>query len=677
MPLASGYIAELEQFHPLSVPSETYDTRLSHLASESYRISSELTFIIDNMEMDLDPPILKKAFGGIKYDQAQIEATNWEDYVGKLEKRSAPIISSLGELIRQRRTLEKDDEDLSNLKKAIGALSRFEIDIGKISQLRRFRGEFGIVDSEDLPELERSLPESVVLSVKISDKESAVFAFGSADQADRISKTLRSFDARSLAIPKDFPQNPFLATRDIDLRKEKIRQKVEEIRGKTEDTVHSISDSILGLREAADVAYSVLDELKKSGKLKRVSVVSGYVPSDLVSKLDSKISGRWPMIVQEIDPAKTYAEGMEEAETGEARADEPPTKFNSKNPVVVAHQALTTTSGSPVYGEFDPTPIIAVTFPIFYGLMFGDLGHGALMALFGGLILWRGTRDLKRWGLIFMLGGLSASFWGLFVGEIFGFDLPFNLASLVGLEPLKQALNPLTNPEGLVFNTSTVLFFVKFAIYIGIVDLYIGLFIGLYNKLRARDYPHLWSSVLPTIVGYTFFLILGFAFKGAHFNIAVLTSGNIQATIGLYGLIGSIIWLFAAGPVLVKIHRIHASVASELGASTLEFLEWVVAKFLGNTVSFVRLSVLLIVHAALLAATNLLYFSYGIATLPALIILNALIFLFEGLLVYVQGLRLHLYEFFSKFYLGTGQEFRSITPRRRHLTIKWIEQQQV
>ena len=192
------------------------------------------------------------------------------------------------------------------------------------------------------------------------------------------------------------------------------------------------------------------------------------------------------------------------------------------------------------------------------------------------------------------------------------------------------------------------------------------------NKIRTSDYWHLLATVLPTISGYTFFLIFGFAFKAEHFNLgATMNGSNTQANIGLYGLIASIIWLFLAGPLLAKSGKIHGSVLSEVGLATMEFLEWVVSKFVGNTVSYVRLAILLIVHAALLSAINLLFYSYGIYSAPIIVVLNLLVFAFEGLIVYVQSLRLHLYEFFTKFYVGTGTEFNSITPELKHVTVKW------
>jgi V/A-type H+-transporting ATPase subunit I len=89
-------------------------------------------------------------------------------------------------------------------------------------------------------------------------------------------------------------------------------------------------------------------------------------------------------------------------------------------------------------------------------------------------------------------------------------------------------------------------------------------------------------------------------------------------------------------------------------------------------VSYVRLAVMLLVHAALLLITNQ-YFGPWINPVYVVpwVLLNLIILAFEGFIVYVQDLRLHLYEFFTKFFVGTGTPFRKILPDRARIRINW------
>jgi len=61
----------------------------------------------------------------------------------------------------------------------------------------------------------------------------------------------------------------------------------------------------------------------------------------------------------------------------------------------------------------------------------------------------------------------------------------------------------------------------------------------------------------------------------------------------------------------------------------------------------------------------------GPVVLPFVVILNLLIIIFEGLIVYIQDLRLHLYEWFTKFYGGTGTPFKQLQPYAIRSEIEW------
>ena len=122
--------------------------------------------------------------------------------------------------------------------------------------MKRFHVELVILDSEDASELKKSLPESLLLVAPISEKESLALVIGSVDQSERITKSLRSFDVRPITIPKDLPQRPDLAFQEIGARKIQIDEEIKKTALKTMEAVKGINDNILGLREAADVAYS-------------------------------------------------------------------------------------------------------------------------------------------------------------------------------------------------------------------------------------------------------------------------------------------------------------------------------------------------------------------------------------------------------------------------------------
>ena len=133
----------------------------------------------------------------------------------------------------------------------------------------------------------------------------------------------------------------------------------------------------------------------------------------------------------------------------------------------------------------------------------------------------------------------------------------------------------------------------------------------------------------------------------------------------------SMFGILAGKGIAIMTGRSHeGSAAGAFGNGAIEVFERI-SSYLANTISYVRLAIMLMIHAALLLAVNmLLAFPAYVAAVP-IIIFNILIIVFEVVIVYIQDLRLHIYEFFTKFYKGTGIPFRRILPEGVRTKIRW------
>ncbi len=171
------------------------------------------------------------------------------------------------------------------------------------------------------------------------------------------------------------------------------------------------------------------------------------------------------------------------------------------------------------------------------------------------------------------------------------------------------------------------------------------------------------------------------AFIGVGYSFNVLASSspnpllgianNLLGAISLAVLVPSMVVLLAGKSVAIATGRLkEGSVLGALSNGGLEVFERI-SQFMSNTISYIRLAVMLMVHAALLLIINLMHPFTDPVYLVPWIVLNLLILAFEALVVYIQDLRLHLYEFFTKFYRGTGVPFRKIFPDRVRIDIKW------
>jgi len=221
------------------------------------------------------------------------------------------------------------------------------------------------------------------------------------------------------------------------------------------------------------------------------------------------------------------------------------------------------------------------------------------------------------------------------------------------------------------------------SILIGVGHLTTALGLDVYQGIKAHDPIELWLERVPVFTMYVSGVGYGLAFIGVGYSFNVLASSspnpllgipnNLLGAVSLAVLIPSMVVLLAGKSVAIAAGKLkNGSVLGALSNGGLEVFERI-SQFMSNTISYIRLAVMLLVHAGLLLITNQYFapWSNPLNIVPW-VILNLMIIGFEALVVYIQDLRLHLYEFFTKFYGGTGIPFRKIFPDRVRVNIKWL-----
>jgi V/A-type H+-transporting ATPase subunit I len=390
-------------------------------------------------------------------------------------------------------------------------------------------------------------------------------------------------------------------------------------------------------------------------------MISGYIPE----KRDSEFKRRFDRWI-------VHSEPVGEGE----HAEKVPVLY--ENPSGLRpFELITSQQGIPGIHEVDPTPLVSFIFPVFFGLMFGDFGHGAVLTLFALLIRQRGRGALRQWGNVFLAAGVSAMFFGAVFGEFFGF-------ALHNFIPIPPLLEILERPIGAAptVNTANIELVMVVSILIGIAHLITGLSLDVYEAVKAGELTEVLVGKVPTLTMYVSGVGYGLAFIGAGFGFNVLKTSapapllgipnNQLGGVSLGVLAASMVVLFCGRAVAVKLGKLHGeSFGAALANGGLEVFERI-SQFLSNTISYVRLAIMLLVHAVLLLIVNLYFPLTNPVMIVPWVILNCLVISFEAFVVYVQDLRLHIYEFFTKFYRGTGAPFRKIFPDRVRVDIKWL-----
>ena len=323
-------------------------------------------------------------------------------------------------------------------------------------------------------------------------------------------------------------------------------------------------------------------------------------------------------------------------------------------PVLLRHprllrpfEMLTTGYGVPGYRELEPTLFVAITFMLMFGMMFGDVGHGAVLVL-GGLAAWRTghARKVRDLGVLMGLGGISSIIFGWIYGSFFG--LEFFKKHALWRDPLEG------DPMALM----------RAAVGIGVLIMSIGLVLNMINRFRKRDYAGGFLDKFGVVGALFYWGGLALMFKYA----ALKRLGLEGMAVALVVAVPLAIWVLKE-PVAHVIRSRRGQVGEEgenlFGAvmeSGVEAFEAVLG-YMANTISFVRLAAYAMSHAAILMATFVMAAEVkqmaGGDVFSVLVIIagNLVAILLEGVIASVQALRLEYYEFFSKFFTGDGQAF--------------------
>jgi V/A-type H+-transporting ATPase subunit I len=426
------------------------------------------------------------------------------------------------------------------------------------------------------------------------------------------------------------------------------------------EQAESYQGELRSVRDAALTVFKDLARVRVRPGSRRFLVIEGFVPT---SDLPAFSSALKPYFLHSV-PIPRRQPGV------------PYVPSLVVNPRIVSlFEGVTLSQGVPKYNEVDPTPIVAFVFPFFFGLMFSDLGRGLI--LFGaGLLLIRRHDDRYAYlGRLLVVLGASASLAGALRGLFFGISLPYSA--------------PLPSPSFLVQGASfdTAVFWLEVSIVIGTLHLAGGYVLATVNRFLSRDYAEAFLGYAPTLafylaaVPFTLAFVAGGLSLGATLKstapipffaevagVRLPASMVAAATLPVVALSLFLLLFGRATAALYSTRRVRPAV-SALTRSTVETLVRPAELFI-HTVSYIRLGILLIVGSVLGELLGGL-FSQGAGGTVLGLLGNLAVTGIEALVVYIQDLRLNVYEWFSEFYSGAGKPFSPLISSGRTFTVFW------
>ncbi len=265
-------------------------------------------------------------------------------------------------------------------------------------------------------------------------------------------------------------------------------------------------------------------------------------------------------------------------------------------------------------------------------------------------------------GLLIAYCGASAAVFGILYGSIFGFEGHL-IEEYLGFHFEPTWLSPIEGE-----NILTVL---RVAIDAGIVILMLSFLIGMFNNIRAKDWPHLvfgHTGIVMFLFYISFLAVLG-SFLGTT-AIGPAIASAIAAIplpwIIIFSVFSLLVMFSGAFRNAMEGHRpVEGSgVGGCLMFGVQSFMDWFesVISLLSNTLSFVRVGAFAVAHGGLsLAIFSLAGEEPDLGFWITILIGNLFIIGFEGLIVGIQTMRLHYYEILGKFFHGGGMRFEPLT----------------
>ncbi|WP_459128998.1 V-type ATP synthase subunit I [Guggenheimella bovis] len=437
-------------------------------------------------------------------------------------------------------------------------------------------------------------------------------------------------ETKRILLSTQFEELPFesslwdISIDEIKPRIESIKRQIEVLEMEKGDLIHANKRDIDALYTKAAFERQLQNSLHFISEGDELAYLSMWVP-----KVDVKaISNR----LKEITEPTIGSLGTLEA----GEIDELPTSLKN-NFFFKPFEKLVLLYGVPNYHELDPTKLFAICYMLLFGAMFGDLGQGLLFVIVGFFL----KGKLKDAGGLAKRLGASSMVFGFFYDSFFGFE-----GVISGIVKKPIFIHPFEETN-LVLSASVL---------VGLFLLTVSYFYGFANKYRMGDRGELYFGKTG-IAG--FFLFVAILLKAAGAANLLKVPSWISTTMMLV----CILFLILKEPLWNKIRGekkiLHQSVGEFITEQFFELIETIMS-IVSNSLSFVRVGAFALSHVGLFLAFRTMADMIGgpTGTVIMSIIGNIVVIVMEGMVVFIQCLRLLFYELFSKYFVGEGRLFK-------------------
>ena len=496
-----------------------------------------------------------------------------------------------------------------------------ELDMQKSLKYKYMKVRFGRVDVNYYKRLEKYLFDDLnAVFIEGTRNENYVYGcyFVSNADSSKVDSVFNSLHFERIAIRSEYIGTPAQACEELEKEIEEKQKEIAGIKKQISELMAKNAAKLRGAKKRLEELATNFDVRKLAARIEEGD-----------NKEDYYILCGW---MGEDDVNKFLAE---------SKNGEPPTKL--KNPrFFKPFEMFIRMYGLPANDEMDPTMFVALTYTFIFGAMFGDVGQGLCLFVFGGLLYL--IKKINLAGII-SIAGLFSTFFGFMFGSIFGFE---DVIQAHWLRPVDAMTNlPFIGQLNTVFVVA-----IAFGMGLNILVMIFNVI----NSIKSHDVENMLFSHngIAGLVFYGFLVLTIVLYMTGH-----KVPGNILMVIFLGVPVILFVFKEPLGNLVTKQHKkMEEGKVMFFVQAFFELFETMLSYF-SNTISYVRIGAFAVSHAAMMEVVLMLSgASAGHTNWIVFVLGNVLVCGLEGLVVGIQVLRLEYYEMFSRFYKGTGREFK-------------------